>query len=307
MSWTEKDIPNLSGKIAIVTGANSGLGFQTTYYLAKNNAKVILACRSKHKAEKSLNEIMQLLPNADLEFIQLDLSDFDSVKKFAATFKAKFNQLDILVNNAGIGGISFYKTIEDIEMNFGTNHIGHFLLVGQLLPQLKLTKNSRVVIVSSEFNRIGNHTFDDINYEHKKYHKWHAYGKSKLANALFSNELNRRFEENGYDAISVTVHPGYSNTNLQQRGPELENAKLEAKILWFTNKVIAQSEKMGSMPTLYAATAKDVYGGDYIGPKFMRWRGYPSKQKARKAAYDITLAKKLWDISEKMTNFKYSF
>lgn len=306
MAWSVENMPDLSGKLALVTGANSGLGYQTTYQLAKNHAHVVMACRTKSKADQAIAQIKQSIPDADLSFIPLDLADLASVKAFAKEFKSSFDKLDILVNNAGIGSIPFLTTKDGIEMNFGTNHIGHFALTIQLLDCLNNASNARIVNVSSEFNRLGNDQFDDINYEKTSYNKWKAYGRSKLANALFTLELNRRLQLKGYSTIAITCHPGYSSTNLQTRGYEMENANLMINLTNAFNSLVAQSDVDGALPSLYAATGNDVSAGDYIGPRIIRWRGKPVKQKACKTAYNTALAQKLWDLSEKLSALKSS-
>ena len=307
MSWTADQIPGLNGKTVVITGANSGLGFQTALSLAKKNATIIMACRNKEKAEKSMENILQLAPSAKLKFVALDLANLSSIRQFANVVLSDYAQLDLLINNAGIGGISYGVTSDGFEKNFGTNHLGHFVLTGLLFELLKQTDKSRVVTVSSEFNRLGKSNFEDLNYKKNKYSKWEAYGRSKLANALFGFELDRRVKMAGYGVKSVVVHPGYSNTNLQQRGPELDGKPFEAKLLWFTNTVIAQSEQMGALPTLYAATGLDLNGGEYIGPRVLRWRGRPVKQKARGVAYNLDLARELWQLSEQLTHFNFKF
>jgi len=307
MSWTESNIPDLRGRVCIVTGANSGLGLQTAMQLAGNNAKVIMACRNVKKAEDSRQLILDEFPGADAEVMQVDLGDLASVRRFGNEFNEKYGQLDLLINNAGIGGFPFSKSPDGTEVHFAINHLGHFLLTGLLMGALKSTPDARIISVSSMMNRVGNHDFSDINYEKRKYNKWHAYGRSKMANVLFSNELDRKLKENKIKAIAVTAHPGYSSTSFQTKGPQAFNSKIDELVMNFSNALFAQKDAMGALPTLYAATGSDIRGGDYVGPSFLRVRGNPVKQKARSAAYDKAMAAKLWKISEEMTGFSYSF
>ena len=307
MAWTEKDIPNLKGKTAMVTGANSGLGFQTSVQLAKNGARVVMACRNMTKAEESLQQIKGLVPNADIEIIQVDLGNLRSIHECADDFMTGNGELHMLINNAGIGGFPFAKTTDGFESHFGINHLGHYLLTGKLLPLIKSTPGSRVVSVSSIMSRIGWHKFEDINYERRSYNKWHAYGRSKFANILFSNELNRKFQQNNCPSLAATAHPGYSSTSFQGKGPAADNSAIGVHMMKVYNALFAQTDVMGAMPTLYAAVSDEVSGGDYVGPSFLRLRGYPNRQRALQAAYDKKMAAKLWLLSEELTRFTYSF
>jgi len=307
MNWKSSEIADLRGKVCVVTGANSGLGYQTALQLASKNAKVIMACRNFGKAADSRQQILKARPDSEVEIMQVDLGDFDSVRHFANEFNEKYQKLDLLINNAGIGGFPFSKSKDGFETHFAINHLGHYLLTGLLMEALKTAPKARIVSVSSIMNRIGNHDFSDVNYENRKYNKWHAYGRSKMANVLFSNELNRKLAKNNINAIAVTAHPGYSSTNFQEKGPQAFNSKLDELAMNVSNALFAQNEKMGALPVLYAACGSDIQGGDYVGPSFFRLRGYPAKQKARGAAYDTVMAAKLWKLSEEMTGFQYPF
>ncbi|MDR3417451.1 MAG: oxidoreductase [Nevskia sp.] len=307
MNWTAADIPSLKGKVAIVTGANSGLGLHTTEGLARAGAKVVMACRDAAKAAKAVTRIKQDVPGAQIEVMTLDLADLASVRKFAAEFSAKYSRLDLLCNNAGVMAVPFMKTKDGFEMQVGTNHFGHFALTGLLLDKLKSTPGSRIVNVASMAHRWTKAmNLDDPNFEHSKYWKWDAYGKSKLANLLFTFELNRKLQQAKLAVTAAAAHPGFSDTNLQYVGPALENSRLGKVAMKLGNGLLAQPAEMGALPTLYAATAPDVTGGDYIGPNgFNQMRGYPTKVGCRRMARDEQLAARWWALSEQLTGVKY--
>ena len=217
--WTQNDIPDQQGKLIIVTGGNSGIGYEAALALAGRNAHVILAVRSVDKGEEAARQIRQRYPQAQVTVMELNLADLKSIRAFAESFLASHDRLDILINNAGVMALPARKTVDGFEMQFGTNHLGHFALTGLLLPVLKKTPGSRVVTVSSGVHVSGDIHFDDLQWE-KKYDQWGAYAQSKLANLLFAYELQRRFAETGIKAISVSCHPGYAATNLQSVGPQ---------------------------------------------------------------------------------------
>jgi NAD(P)-dependent dehydrogenase (short-subunit alcohol dehydrogenase family) len=294
--WTAKDIPDQSGKVAIVTGANSGIGYDTARELAKKNATVIMACRNTEKGEAAARLIINDYPQAMVIVKQLDLSDLESVRRFAENFRAGYDHLDMLINNAGVMAIPYGKTADGFERQFGTNHLGHFALTGLLLDPLLNTGNSRVVTVSSTGHRAGRINFEDLNCE-ESYSKWIAYAQSKLANLLFAYELQRRLDAVGSTAISVAAHPGYTATNLQS-----------GTFFKFLNPIFGQEQEMGALPTLYAATSPDVNGGDYIGPDgFMEQRGYPKKVRSNGSSHNEANARKLWQVSEEMTGVRFDF
>jgi len=297
MKWNNENIPNLYGKIAIITGSNSGIGFETAKILAKKEATVILACRNIQKGEKALQRINSEINNAKLEFIQLDLSDLKSVHQFTETFKQKHNALHLLINNAGVMMPPYGKTKDGFELQFGTNHLGHFALTGLLLDVLIKTDNSRIVSVSSLMHKYGKVNFDDLNRE-KKYDKSEAYGQSKLSNLLFIYELQRRLTNKGLSTIAAASHPGWTRTNLQRHSGSAA----------FLNPIFGQLPDMGVLPTLMAATHPDVKGGDFYGPGgFMEMKGYPKKVQSNKMSHDKAIAKNLWEVSEELTKVKYSF
>ena len=307
MTWTSKDIPDLYKKVALITGANSGLGLQSAILLASKNARVIMACRNEEKANAAKRRILSSMPEADLTIVGLDLSSFDSIDESAKVILNETDQLDILMNNAGLGGVEFMKTKDGVEMNFGVNHLGHYLLTGKLLGLIKKSKKVRVVNTSSEMHRIGGHSYRDVNFNNRIYNRWVAYSKSKLANIHFSNGLNRRFKKHGVDAISVVAHPGFALTNLQTQGAKLEGNKMKERVMYWSTKLLSQSEEMGALPQTYAATAEDVRAGDYIGPSFLGWRGNPAKKEPSAWSKNKKLEEDLWSLSEELTNFKYNF
>jgi NAD(P)-dependent dehydrogenase (short-subunit alcohol dehydrogenase family) len=303
--WTKSDIPNLSGKTAIVTGANSGLGFETALGLAAAGAQVILACRDRSKTEAAMNLIRKEAPQAKLEFMPLDLGDLASVRAFAQSFSAGRPKLDILCNNAGVMALPLRRTKDGFEMQIGTNHLGHFALTGLLLPKLQSTTDARVATMSSGFHKPGKIRFDDLNWN-RGYSKWPAYFQSKLANLLFTFELQRRFEKNGIKAISVAAHPGYAATNLQMAGPEMEQSGFGKALMRFANTYIAQPAPQGALPMLCAATSDEVNGGDYIGPDgFAEQKGFPRKVGCSARARDQQAAEKLWQLSQQLTGVSY--
>jgi NAD(P)-dependent dehydrogenase (short-subunit alcohol dehydrogenase family) len=295
VNWTSKNIPDLTGKVAIVTGANSGLGYETARALAYKDAIVILACRNSEKGNAAVQQIYQEYPRAKVEYLHLDLSDLASVRCFADQFASNYNRLDILINNAGIMATPFGKTADCFELQFGTNHLGHFALTGLLLGLIDGTSGSRVVTISSGGHRFGVIDFDNLNGE-LGYNPQGAYAQSKLANLLFSYELQRQFENAGVDAIAVAAHPGWTTTNLSAHW------RMVRILDWF----IGQAPEMGALPALYAATAADVRGGDYYGPGgWLELRGYPTKVQSSDRSHDAAVAARLWKISEELTGVRY--
>jgi NAD(P)-dependent dehydrogenase (short-subunit alcohol dehydrogenase family) len=294
-NWTAENIPNLTGKTAIVTGANRGIGYATAQALARKGATVILACRSKEKGEAAVWQIDQEYPEAEAVFMQLDLADLAAVRRFAGEFTSRYDRLDILINNAAIMRTPFAKTPDGFELQFATNHLAHFALTGLLLGHILCTPLARVVTVSSWGHRFGVIDFENLNGE-QDYDPGGAYAHSKLANILFAYELQRQFEGAGVDAIAVAVHPGATATNLPVRWPWVR----------IVTPLIGQKPEMGALPTLYAATGPDVQGGGYYGPR--DWgglRGCPTKVRSSESSYDTAVAAKLWTVSEELTGVRY--
>lgn len=309
MRWTVDDMPDLAGKTAVVTGANSGLGLETAAALATKGAHVVMACRNQAKAKAAVDEITTRTPDASLEVIPLDLSRLDSVDAFASAFKAAHPKLDILANNAGVMFCPRGTTADGFEAHFGTNHLGHFALTGRLMDVIAATPGARVVTLSSEFAQFGKINLGDLNME-RSFSRMRAYANSKLANQSFALELDRRLKKAGASAISVGAHPGYSATNLQSAGlsegePDLW-ARANTGFMVFTNAAVAQSAAMGALPTLRGATAPDVEGGDYYGPRGpFNLRGYPGRCRKLPRAKDEATAAALWDKSQEMTGVAY--
>lgn len=297
MPWGEREVPEQTGRIAIVTGANSGIGFETARVLAQKGARLVLACRNREKGEAACANIKQHAPQAKVECQLLDLASLESIKAFAEGFTAAGQRLDLLINNAGLMMPPLGRTADGFELQFGTNHLGHFALTGRLLPVLLQTAGSRVVTVSSILHRYGPLDFHNLNAE-KGYSPTRAYGYSKLANLLFMRELHRRCHNASSSLLSVAAHPGSTRTNLQQYA---------SIIRWsMTLPFMAQEAPAGALPILYAATASEVSGGDYYGPQgWFELTGPPGKASMSKHARDDEAAGKLWELSEKLTGVTY--
>jgi NAD(P)-dependent dehydrogenase (short-subunit alcohol dehydrogenase family) len=301
--WAASDIPALDGRTAVVTGANSGLGFHTALELARRGAHVVLACRDATRGRAALERIRSVVPEAAVELDELDLADLASVRKFAG---ARGQTLDVLVNNAGVMAIPRRETADGFEMQLGTNHLGHFALTALLMPALLARPGARVVTVSSTVHRSGSIHFDDLMLE-RGYRPWKAYSQSKLANLLFAYELDRRARAAGRELASVAAHPGYAATNLQSVGPRERGSRLGVAVMRAANAVLAQSDAMGALPSLYAATAPAVEGGQYFGPGgIAQQRGYPKLVESNRASHDLDVARRLWEVSEELTGVRFS-
>ena len=305
--WTQQDIPDLTGKVVVVTGANSGLGLESTKALAAKGATVVMACRNMSKAEKAKAEVLAGNPNAKLDLMQLDNASLASVRAFADAFKAKYDRLDILLNNAGVMAIPRQLTEDGFEMQLGVNHLGHFALTGHLIDVITSTPGARIHNTSSSAAFNGQINFADLMGE-ENYSRWGAYGQSKLANAVFATELNRRLKEEGYDTISNSSHPGLVIGNLQANSLEQSGTPLTERVLYrIGGALMGQDVSMGVLPQLYASTAPEAKGGVFYGPKTMRLRGYPAEQKCNDALDDAAILKRFWEVSEELTGVTYSF
>jgi NAD(P)-dependent dehydrogenase (short-subunit alcohol dehydrogenase family) len=300
--WNADDIGDQSGRVAVVTGANSGIGFVAARELAKAGATVVLAARSREKADGAAAKIASAAPGAETETGILDLADLSSVSAFAQGVQADHPKVDLLVNNAGVMMTPRSETKDGFELQFGTNHLGHFALSGQLLDALRAAPTgARVVTISSIEHKPGKIDFDDIPLD-EGYGPRSAYQRSKLSNALFGIELDRRLRAAGSDVKSVLAHPGYSNTNLQFAGP----TGIMKTVFRVVNPIFAQSPEKGALPTLFAAVAPDVDGGDFIGPNGIgEFRGNPTKVQATALAQDPTIGAQLWEVSEEMTGVRF--
>ncbi len=300
--WTANDIVSQAGKKTLITGANSGIGYQAARELARHGAQVVLGVRDAAKGAAALARLQAEVPGAMAEVALLDMASLASIQAFARGFQGP---LDLLINNAGVMALTNRETtVDGFERQFGTNHLGHFALTAQLMDALKQTPAPRVVTVSSLAHRNGKIAFDDLQSE-RKYVPWDAYNASKLANLLFALELDRRARAAGLPLRSIPVHPGVSRTNIFENGPG--TADLKARVVSLLSPILFQNDEMGALPTLYAATAPEAEGGQYIGPDgFMAFKGYPTVEQPRPQALDEATAKRLWDVSEQLTGVVFT-
>lgn len=303
--WTTDEIPDQTGRIAVITGANSGLGYATTLALAGKGAHVVMACRNLEKGQAALDEIVARIGDARLELMELDLASVASIRSFAESYRSRHETLDMLINNAGVMAVPRSETEDGFEIQLGVNHLGHFALTGLLLPVLLSTPDSRVVTVTSMMHRISSIDFDDLMSE-ESYSRYGAYAQSKLANLLFACELQHRLSTAGADTISVVVHPGYVDTAAQSNSGESVGLRIEMMMYGVINKLFAQSPTEGAKSLLYAATMPDVQGGELWRPKWVA-RGYPERVSAKPDAYDEEVAARLWEVSEELTGVVYEF
>lgn len=302
MSWTAADVPDQTGRFAIVTGANSGIGLETTRELARNGATVLMACRDRDRAERAAEDVRRDVPDAELPIERLDLASLESVRSFADA-TAEYGSIDLLINNAGVMAISRQETDDGFETQFGVNHLGHFALTGLVFD--RLAADGRIVTVASEAHRMGELDFEDLHGK-DDYGKWSAYGQSKLANLLFAYELDRRLAAAGSEIKSIAVHPGYTDTNLQLRGPRQEGSTIMTALMRALNAIVGQAPADGALPTLYAATAPAAESGAYYGPDgVLKMRGLPERQRSSDASDDLETARRLWSISETQTGVEY--
>lgn len=301
--WTAADMPNLTGKVIIVTGGNSGIGFEAAKEFARKGATTILACRSMDKAQVALDQILAEIPNAQAEIMSLDLANLTSVRQFAADFQAKHGKLDILVNNAGIMMVPYGTTEDGFERQFGTNHLGHFALTGLLFDLLVKTPGSRVVNISSGAHQFGKMDFDNLMYEGgNEYSPMAAYGRSKLANLLFTYELQRRFNQLDSQALALAAHPGMSQSNLTAHMADRWYYKLLMPLM----PLMLQSAAMGALPTIRAAVDPNVTGGQYYGPDHPKERsGYPVIVESNEDSHNEADARQLWQVSEQLTGVQF--
>ena len=296
LKWSSDHIADQKGRIAIVTGATSGLGKEAARILAQKNAEVIMAVRNTAKGEKVASEIREADSDTNIAVMELDLGSLKSVKAFSDTFLKKYDRLDILINNAGVMMCPYSKTEDGFEIQMGTNHLGHFALTGHLMPLLKKTPDSRIVATSSLAHKSGAIDFSDMTWESRPYKTGKAYGDSKIANLYFSYALAKKLSANGSNPAVTAAHPGWTATELQRH----------SGMFSFLNNFFAQSLSMGTLPTLRAATDPDARPGDYYGPGgMMEMRGYPLKVKSNERSMDEERAAKLWELSEEMTGVTY--
>lgn len=296
MKWNERAMGDQTGKVAIVTGSNTGIGYYMARALASKGASVTMACRNPEKAELAMLRILYEFPESKVSVSVLDLADLSSVESFSKKFVSGGERLDILINNAGVMIPPKSFTKDGFELQIGTNHLGHFALTGHLLPILESTEGSRVVTVSSIAHNPGVIDFDDLNGERKKYNKWRFYSQSKIANLIFSLELARRLESSGSGVSAIASHPGYSATDLQRYS-----------LFWrFLNLFVAMPAKRGAEATLYAATEKDALEYPYWGPTgVLEMRGMTGRAKINSNAQDEDTARRLWGVSESLTGVRF--
>ncbi|MCX4772720.1 MULTISPECIES: oxidoreductase [unclassified Streptomyces] len=297
------DLPDQSGRTAVVTGANSGIGLITARELARRGARVLLACRDERRGKEAAARIRAAVPDADVEFAALDLADLSSVREFAAAYTA--DRLDLLINNAGVMALPYGRTADGFETQFGVNHLGHFALTGLLLPRLLGTPGARVVSVSSGLHVLSNIDMGDLNSE-RNYRRWIAYGRSKTANLLFVHELARRTAAIGSGLVAAAAHPGYASTNLQTAGVRMENRRTAERVIELGNRIIAQPAAMGALPTLYAATAPGVRPDSFTGPRLLGWRGAPAPSWRAGWTLNDVASERLWVASEQLTGVTFT-
>jgi NAD(P)-dependent dehydrogenase (short-subunit alcohol dehydrogenase family) len=300
--WNASEMPDLTGKRFLITGATSGIGLSAATELARRNAHVVITARSADKARDAIKKIGPGL----VDYILLDLTDLESVKRAAARVDRAF---DVVVLNAGVMATPFTKTVDGFELQMGTNHLGHFAFAGLIKNQIK----DRLVVVSSFAHKLGN--FGDNSMDSirniclgiGKYQKWQVYGASKLANLLFVSEIERLRIQNNWSFIPIAVHPGYADTNLQAVASQMRGAKIEEQITMKINKIFAQPSSQGALPTLAGCVYPDLIGASFIGPNgFLEMRGTPKLTRAKALAYDQTLAKNLWQVSQELTKVSWA-
>jgi NAD(P)-dependent dehydrogenase (short-subunit alcohol dehydrogenase family) len=304
--WTENDVADQSGRTALVTGANSGIGWDNARVLSARGARVLLGARSRERGEAAIERIRARHPGGDVRLIEIDLADLESVSSAAERIQREESRLDLLINNAGLMMIPESRTAQGFEMQLGVNHLGHFALTGQLLPLLQATPSSRVVSVSSNGHKLGRMRFEDLHWE-RGYSPVGAYAQSKLANLLFTFELQRRLAAGGHATSALAAHPGGSKTNLGHENPGGLGYTLLAALRPVLERFFLQSSAMGALPTLRAAVDPDAKGGEYYGPDgWGEQRGHPVRVDSNERSKSMEDARRLWEISEQATGVKYA-
>jgi NAD(P)-dependent dehydrogenase (short-subunit alcohol dehydrogenase family) len=298
--WTLADVPDQSGRTAVVTGANAGLGLATAGVLAARGATVVLACRDIVKAERGADQIRTEAGRANVHVVRLDLSSLASVREAADEVRSGYPRLDLLIKNAGVMAVPYQRTEDGFELTLATNHLGHFALTGLLLDRLLATAGSRIVTVSSIAHRRGVMHFGDLQSEHR-YRPADAYGQSKLANLLFTYELQARLDAAGAGTIALAAHPGNARTDLWRTSSRLERMLISPR-LRLLNFWLVQSAELGALPTLRAAVDPSARGGDYYGPAGpFQYTGYPTRVESSPRSHDAAARRRLWDVSEQLT------
>jgi NAD(P)-dependent dehydrogenase (short-subunit alcohol dehydrogenase family) len=302
--WTAAEVPDQSGRTAVVTGANAGLGLATARVLAARGATVVLACRDIVKAERAAGRIRTEAGRANVHVVRLDLSSLASVREAADELGSDYPRLDLLINNAGVMAVPYQRTEDGFELTLATNHLGHFALTGLLLERLLATAGSRIVTVSSIAHRRGVMHFDDLQSEHR-YKPADAYGQSKLANLLFTYELQVRLHAAGAGTMALAAHPGNARTDLWRTSSRLERMLISPR-LRLLNFWLVQSAELGALPTLRAAVDPSARGGDYCGPAGpFQYTGYPTRVESSPRSHDAAARRRLWDVSEQLTGVSY--
>lgn len=298
--WTAADVPDQSGRVAVITGSNTGIGYEAAAVLAGKGAHVVLAVRNLDKGNAAAERIRAATPHAEVSIQQLDLTSLDNIRAAADALRTAYPRIDVLINNAGVMTTPKATTADGFELQFGTNHLGHFALTGQLLENMLAVDGSRVVTISSNGHRFGSINFDDLQSQ-RRYNRLSAYGQAKLANLLFTYELNRRLAAAGAPTIAVAAHPGSSNTELTRNLPGFIRKPLE--VGW---RLVAQDADMGALPTLRAATDPAVLGAQYYGPDgFGEQGGHPKLVQSNRKSHDAAVQQRLWTVSEELTGVKF--
>lgn len=306
--WTALDIPEQTGRTFVVTGANSGLGLSTSIGLARAGARVVLACRQARRSENACLAILRAVPGADLREVHLDLSEQESARQAAADVARMVGRVDVVIANAGVMATRFARTGDGFELQTAVNHLGHFALVGSLLPSLLAAAAPRVVVVSSLLHRFGRLDVADLNWNRRRYRRWAAYAQTKLANLLYAGELARRSAAAGRPILAAAVHPGFADTNLIHANVALAKTDPGRALTRAFNDHVAQSADAGALPSLYAATMPDVAAGSVHGPAgAFEMRGRPVPVQPSRRALDAEVARQLWDLSAELTGVPYVF
>jgi NAD(P)-dependent dehydrogenase (short-subunit alcohol dehydrogenase family) len=304
MRFDARALPDLDGKTIVITGGNSGVGLEAARYFAAHRARVVLACRDAAKMDAAAASLRRSAPGATVDQVVLDLASLASIRAAALELAARAPRIDVLVNNAGVMAVPERETEDGFELQFVTNHLGHFALTGLVLPLV--ADGGRVVTVASLVHHRGHIVFEDIP-KPARYDEGRQYAMSKLANVLFAVELDRRLKAAGRTIRSIAAHPGYSATNLQLVGPRMKGARLLGAVMRFANAVIAQRPEIGALGTVYAAVGEDLVGGEYVGSNgWLELRGLPEKCSASAEARDPVVARRLWELSEKLTGVHFS-
>ena len=303
--WTFDAIPDLARRRAIVTGANSGIGYWIALHLARRGAQVVMACRSPSRGQEARERLVEAVPGAAVEVAELDVADLDSVSAFARRERASSPALHLLCNNAGLAMPPLSHTRHGFELQFGTNFLGHFALTGHLMPSLRATPGARVVHTASIAHRFGRIDFDDPHFRKRAYRDMPAYGQSKLANLMFAYELQRRFDQAGIEALSIAAHPGYAATNISA-GNKLGATRLGKAVVRLGDRLLGQPAEAGAAPILMAATSPTASGGAYYGPSgAFELRGAPVRVTSTRASHDTAVAARLWTMAENLTGVTY--